>query len=152
MTAVKANVEIYGDWQNDVIESAVAAALESEHVDIDCCVEVIIADEEEIRRLNNENRGVDRVTDVLSFPMFERKSDICKDESGSAFLGSMVICRKRAQEQAKEYGHSVKREAAFLAVHSILHLLGYDHEKGKAEEQEMFSKQEAVLNSMGITR
>lgn len=152
MTAVKVNVEIYGDWQNDVIESAVAAALESEHVDIDCCVEVIIADEEEIRRLNNENRGVDRVTDVLSFPMFERKSDICKDESGSAFLGSMVICRKRAQEQAKEYGHSVKREAAFLAVHSILHLLGYDHEKGKAEEQEMFSKQEAVLNSMGITR
>lgn len=152
MTAVKVNVEIYGDWQNDVIESAVAAALESEHVDIDCCVEVIIADEEEIRRLNNENRGIDRVTDVLSFPMFERKSDICKDESGSAFLGSMVICRKRAQEQAKEYGHSVKREAAFLAVHSILHLLGYDHEKGEAEEQEMFSKQEAVLNSMGITR
>ena len=152
MTAVKVNVEIYGDWQNDVIESAVAAALESEHVDVDCCVEVIIADEEEIRRLNNENRGVDRVTDVLSFPMFERKSDICKDESGSAFLGSMVICRKRAQEQAKEYGHSVKREAAFLAVHSILHLLGYDHEKGEAEEQEMFSKQEAVLNSMGITR
>lgn len=152
MTAVKVNVEIYGDWQNDVIESAVAAALESEQVDIDCCVEVIIADEEEIRRLNNENRGVDRVTDVLSFPMFERKLDICKDESGTAFLGSMVICRKRAQEQAKEYGHSVKREAAFLAVHSILHLLGYDHEKGKAEEQEMFSKQEAVLNSMGITR
>ena len=152
MTAVKVNVEIYGDWQNDVIESAVAAALESEQVDIDCCVEVIIADEEEIRRLNNENRGVDRVTDVLSFPMFERKSDICKDESGTAFLGSMVICRKRAQEQAKEYGHSVKREAAFLAVHSILHLLGYDHEKGEAEEQEMFSKQEAVLNSMGITR
>ena len=152
MTAVKVNVEIYGDWQNDVIESAVAAALESEHVDVDCCVEVIIADEEEIRRLNNENRGIDRVTDVLSFPMFERKSDICKDESGSAFLGSMVICRTRAQEQAKEYGHSVKREAAFLAVHSILHLLGYDHEKGKAEEQEMFSKQEAVLNSMGITR
>lgn len=152
MTAVKVNVEIYGDWQNDVIESAVAAALESEHVDVDCCVEVIIADEEEIRRLNNENRGVDRVTDVLSFPMFERKSDICKDESGTAFLGSMVICRKRAQEQAKEYGHSVKREAAFLAVHSILHLLGYDHEKGEAEEQEMFSKQEAVLNSMGITR
>lgn len=149
---MKVTVEIYGDWQNDVIESAVAAALESEHVGVDCCVEVIIADEEEIRRLNNENRGVDRVTDVLSFPMFERKSDICKDESGTAFLGSMVICRKRAQEQAKEYGHSVKREAAFLAVHSILHLLGYDHEKGKAEEQEMFSKQEAVLNSMGITR
>ena len=111
-----------------------------------------MSDKEEIRRINNENRGIDSVTDVLSFPMFASRNEICADESGSAFLGSMVICRERAQEQAAEYGHSVEREAAFLAVHSTLHLLGYDHETGKEDEQEMFSKQEAVLEKMGLTR
>lgn len=64
----------------------------------------------------------------------------------------MVICEKRALEQAEEYGHSPVREVSFLAVHSILHLLGYDHELGENEEREMFAKQEAVLNKMGITR
>ena len=63
-----------------------------------------------------------------------------------------MICRERAREQAAQYGHSVEREAAFLAVHSTLHLLGYDHETGKEDEQKMFSKQEAVLETMGLTR
>lgn len=150
---MKVQIDIYGsDWQSETIKSAVYAALESEMVDCDCAVEVVISDKEEIRRINNENRGIDRVTDVLSFPMFASRNEICTDESGSAFLGSMVICRERAREQAEEYGHSVEREAAFLAVHSTLHLLGYDHETGKEDEREMFSKQEAVLEAMGLTR
>ena len=150
---MRVQIDIYGgDWQSETIKRAVRAALESEKVDCDCTVEVVISDEDEIRRINNETRGIDSVTDVLSFPMFASRKEIRADESGSAFLGSMVICRERAREQAAQYGHSVEREAAFLAVHSTLHLLGYDHETGKEDEQEMFSKQEAVLETMGLTR
>lgn len=150
---MRVQIDIYGgDWQSETIKRAVRAALESEKIDCDCTVEVVISDEDEIRRINNENRGIDSVTDVLSFPMFASRKEIRADESGSAFLGSMVICRERAREQAAQYGHSVEREAAFLAVHSTLHLLGYDHETGKEDEQEMFSKQEAVLETMGLTR
>ena len=107
---------------------------------------------EEIKDLNNSSRNIDKVTDVLSFPMFESVLDMTADESGLVFLGSMVICSDRACEQAEEYGHSVEREAAFLAVHSVLHLLGYDHELGEQDEKVMFTKQENVLKSMGITR
>ena len=141
-----------GEWKNDTIKKAIDAALDSENIELDCEVEVIIADEEEIRSLNSQTRGIDRVTDVLSFPMFDSINDIKVNESGRAFLGSMVICEKRACEQAEEYGHSVDREAAFLAVHSILHLLGYDHELGETEEKEMFEKQEKILEKMGLVR
>ena len=147
-------IDYYSDdnWQIDTIERAVKAALEYEHVNIDCGLEIIISSEDEIRECNRDNRNIDAVTDVLSFPMFESKDKLCVDESGVAFLGSMVICKNRACQQAEEYGHSIEREAAFLAVHSVLHLLGYDHEKGKAEESEMFAKQELILNSIGLTR
>lgn len=146
------SVDFYGDWQKDTIERAINAALAFEGVTDDCSVEVMIVGEDEIRAVNNEQRGIDRVTDVLSFPMFESKDMLCADEFGTAFLGSMMICRPRAEQQAKEYGHSVSREAAFLAVHSVLHLLGYDHELGKDEEKEMFAKQEQILTEMGLSR
>lgn len=149
---VQAFVDIYGDWNNDTIKSAIKAALEYEKIDVDCSVEVTIEDEQGIREINKQYRNIDRVTDVLSFPMFEDKSEICVDSSNTAFLGSMVICRQRAEQQAKEYGHSVTREAAFLAVHSTLHLLGYDHEISPEKEREMFEKQDEILNAMGITR
>lgn len=145
-------VTIDGEFENRAIENAIKAALESEGVDFDCEIEVIIADEQEIRELNNETRGIDRVTDVLSFPMFENVTDAKADADGSVFLGSMVICEQRAKEQAEEYGHSVLREVSFLAVHSVLHLLGYDHELSEEDERIMFSKQSAVLEKMGITR
>ena len=151
-TQMTLRVSIDGDFYNDEIKAAVKAALESEKVDFDCEVEVIIADEQTIRELNNETRGIDRVTDVLSFPMFDDVCDAEPEADGFVFLGSMVICEKRALEQAGEYGHSPVREVSFLAVHSILHLLGYDHELGEDEEREMFAKQEAVLSKMGITR
>ena len=141
-----------GEWQRDIIINAINSALKSENIDFDCEIEVVIVDKDEIKELNNETRGIDRVTDVLSFPMFESVLDMTADESGLVFLGSMVICSDRACEQAEEYGHSVEREAAFLAVHSVLHLLGYDHELGEQDEKVMFTKQENVLESMGITR
>ena len=141
-----------GEWQRDIIINAINSALKNENIDFDCEIEVVIVDKDEIKELNNETRGIDRVTDVLSFPMFESVLDMTADESGLVFLGSMVICSDRACEQAEEYGHSVEREAAFLAVHSVLHLLGYDHELGEQDEKVMFTKQENVLKSMGITR
>lgn len=151
-TGMTLKVTIDGDFYNREIERAVKAALESENVSFDCQVEVIIVDSEEMRELNNETRGVDSVTDVLSFPMFESISQAQPDADGFVFLGSMVICSQRAQQQAEQFGHSVIREVSFLAVHSVLHLLGYDHELGENEEREMFAKQEAVLDVMGVTR
>ncbi|MBQ4515299.1 MAG: rRNA maturation RNase YbeY, partial [Clostridia bacterium] len=92
-----------------------------------------------------------------SFPMLEQEDGgiVIYDEdfiNGRVLLGDIVISLERAEEQAKEYGHSFSREIGFLAVHSVLHLLGYDHELGEAEEKEMFSKQEEILKNIGLTR
>ena len=100
---------------------------------------------------------MDKVTDVLSFPMLSVEDGelIVEDEDivdNCVFLGDIVICYPRACEQAEAYGHSVEREIGFLTVHSTLHLLGYDHEEGQQEESEMFAKQEAVLQSLSLFR
>lgn len=107
-------------------------------------VSVLITDNEEIQALNREYRQKDSPTDVLSFPMFNEDGSLDCDE-----LGDIVISLEKAVQQSVEYGHSLKREVAFLTAHSMLHLLGYDHENG---EQEMFVKQEEILNLLGITR
>ncbi len=104
-------------------------------------VSLTFVDNEQIHELNREYRNVDRPTDVLSFPM--------DDED---LLGDIVISLERAQEQAQEYGHSFRREVAFLFVHSVLHLLGYDHETSEEDEKLMFAHQEAILRKMGIGR
>ena len=123
-------------------------------------VEIVFVDGDEIRRLNNDNRGIDRVTDVLSFPAFDKikglplkKPDFpCDiDENGNLFIGSIVVCCERAKEQAQEYGHSYNRELHYLLVHGVMHCLGYDHETDD-EKAEMREKEELVLNKMGITR
>ncbi len=134
--------------QIKLIKSAIRATLRYEKFDRDCEVSVTLVDNEEIRELNREHRGIDKPTDVLSFPMFD--DDFGDDEY--EVLGDVVLSAERAAEQAVEYGHSFEREIAFLTVHSILHLLGYDHEAGKAEESEMFAKQEEVLSKMGLSR
>ncbi len=141
--------------------SALAAAFEDEfESDTDLSAEIIITDETEIQRLNREMRGVDAVTDVLSFPSLdgifgakiEKKNfpaDL--DEQGNLFIGSIAICKKRATEQAEEYGHGIVREMNYLAAHGICHLLGYDHieEKDRAVMRE---KEERVLEKMGAVR
>jgi probable rRNA maturation factor len=137
----------------DLIQKAVEAALAYEQFPENAEIEVIFASMEEIHRINLEQRSVDRPTDILSFPMEEDPFEAEPDpESGAVFLGSMVLCPQKAQEQAEEYGHSLEREIAFLTVHSVLHLLGYDHELGEEEEKEMFFRQEEVLKGMGLTR
>ncbi|MBQ9505335.1 MAG: rRNA maturation RNase YbeY [Lachnospiraceae bacterium] len=126
-------------------------------------VSLTLTDGEEIRRLNRQFRDIDAVTDVLSFPLldFECPGDFsgireddpeCFDpETGELTLGDIVINLERVISQAADYGHSQRREFAFLIVHSVLHLLGFDHETA-SEEGEMFSLQEEILNTLGYVR
>lgn len=146
-------VEAVNEAYDALIHRAVEATLLYEGVERDCEVEVLLYSKEEIHQLNLEQRGVDRPTDVLSFPMEESLKEAEADPiSGAIFLGSMVLCEEKAKEQAEEYGHSLEREIAFLTVHSVLHLLGYDHEQGEQEEQEMFRRQREILERMGMER
>ena len=110
-------------------------------------VYITVCTAERIRELNAGYRGVDKVTDVLSFPM-----DDFDIPDGPRELGDIIICLEKAVSQAKEYGHSLRRELCFLCVHSALHLLGYDHENGEQERIEMEKLQDAILDSLGITR
>jgi len=146
-------VQLENDIYGELIHRAALAALTYEQFDRDAEIEVLFADLDEMQQINNEQRGIDRPTDVLSFPMEEDPFHAEADpESGAVFLGSMVLCLPKAEAQAAEYGHSLEREVAFLTVHSVLHLLGYDHELGEREESEMFKKQDEILKEMGLTR
>lgn len=142
----------------ETVRQVIGAALEYEGCDFDAEVSVTIVDNETIREINRDNRDIDAATDVLSFPMlyFDENGDIIDsdfDTDGECILlGDIVISAERAEEQAKEFGHSLRRELAFLTVHSMLHLLGYDHVDDPEGEKIMFSKQEEILNKLGITR
>ncbi len=107
-------------------------------------ISISIVDEEEIKQLNKEYRGVDSVTDVLSFPLFERN-----EIPSEGMLGDIVICSKRVIEQAEEFGHSQEREFVYLTVHSLLHLLGYDHIE-EDERIEMRTKEKEIMKKLGI--
>lgn len=130
----------------ELIRRAVSSALENEKATGDVCV--LVTDAEEIQQLNAHYRSIDRVTDVLTFPAWEGDVILCPPDG---YLGDIAICYERAAEQALEYGHSLDRELAFLAVHGALHLLGYDHMKPE-EETVMFEKQNDILNRLGIKR
>ncbi|MDD6735326.1 MAG: rRNA maturation RNase YbeY [Clostridiales bacterium] len=141
-----------------VIKQVILKTLEFEECDFDAEVSVTIVDNEAIKEINSTQRGIDRATDVLSFPMlyFDENGDIIDcdyDSDGDLMmLGDIVISAERAVEQAAEYGHSFRREMAFLTVHSMLHLLGYDHVDDPEGERIMFGRQEEILREMGITR
>ena len=115
-----------------------------------CQLSVTFVGLEEIHELNREYRGVDRPTDVLSFPQFE---DISEElpEVGEICLGDVVICEEKAREQATEYGHSFERELVYLFTHSVLHLLGYDHME-EVEKQEMRRREEEIMRHIGLSR
>ena len=116
-------------------------------------VSLTFTDNAGIRQINKEYRGIDRETDVLSFPMTGEGEEFTVDPETDSFnLGDIVISLEKAAAQAEEYGHSFQREVAFLTVHSMLHLLGYDHERSEEEETEMFGKQDIVLEAMGLER
>ena len=135
-----------------LIQSAILETLQCENFSADCEVSVTFTNNAGIQTLNKEYREKDSPTDVLSFPMFDFQSEEVPQNEESLPLGDIVISLERAQEQANEYAHSFRREAAFLTVHSTLHLLGYDHELSQRAEDEMFEKQHAVLAEMKIGR
>ena len=138
------------------------AVLDYEKCPYEAQVELLLTMNEEIRQMNLEFRGIDRATDVLSFPMTEFPSpadyayldtdDSSFDpETGELMLGNIVISKERAKEQAEEYGHSLRREMCFLFTHGILHLLGYDHMTDE-QEKEMFGLQDKILGALSIER
>jgi len=141
------------------MEQVIAAALKAEGVALPCEINVLITDDEGIHQINLDMRDVDRPTDVLSFPMFELEPGVppegedCLDPATDLCpLGDMCISLERAQAQAAEFGHSVEREICYLTVHSVLHLLGYDHLDEGPMKAQMRAREEAILGELGITR
>lgn len=143
-----------------LLREVIPAALEAEGVALPCEVDVLFTDDEGIHEINLEQREVDAPTDVLSFPMFEfipgqppvAGSAETDPDTGLLPLGDMVLSVERAKAQAAEYGHSVERELAYLTVHSVLHLLGYDHMDDGPQKEQMRTREEVILASLGITR
>lgn len=132
------------------MEAAAKYCLELEGIDEERTeISVTFVEAEEIRELNRDYRGNDKVTDVLSFPQFDDLNDI--PDFGEICLGDVVICKERATEQAEEFGHSFEREIIYLFTHSILHLLGYDHME-EEEKKEMRGREEEVMAHLGIGR
>ncbi len=141
-----------------LMEKAARTSLDYMGFRTDVEISVMLTDNEGIRSLNAMHRNIDRETDVLSFPMFEydENGEIVEEyaefgDQGELCLGDIVISLERAAEQAEEYGHSFEREVGFLTVHSMLHLLGYDHMTPE-DEKEMFGYQREILEEMGLTR
>ena len=145
------------ELQMTALQTALGGFVES---DVPLCVELLFVDGEEIRALNAQTRDVDKVTDVLSFPTLDgvkgekihgEDFPFDMDEDGRLVLGSIVICKERAREQAEEYGHSYSRELHYLLVHGVMHCLGYDHIE-EQDKTEMRGREEYILEKLGITR
>lgn len=137
--------DLYKDY--DYLNTVLDTALKHEKID-NAIFSIIFVDDDEIHRINKEYRKIDRVTDVISFA-FEDNQDLMYNDI--RLLGDIYICIPQMKRQAIEYGHSEKRELSFLAVHGLLHLLGYDH-MSEEEEKEMFGLQELILNETNIKR
>lgn len=147
----------------EIIERVIEAAIEYENCPYEAEIEVILTDNLSIQEINQQHRGIDSPTDVLSFPMIDYKipsnfshleeeaQDYFNPETGELLLGDIVISVEKVMEQAEKYGHSTERELAFLVAHSMLHLFGYDHME-EAERKEMEKKQKEILNKLGIER
>ena len=128
------------------------AVLAEEKMDGKAEISVTFVDNAAIHELNKQHRNIDRETDVLSFPLGENGEYDINPSNGAKMLGDIVISAEKAVEQAKLYNHSLQREIGFLTVHSMLHLLGYDHELGGLEEVRMREKEEKVLTKLGLKR
>ncbi len=141
------------------LKEVITATLAAERVELPCEINVLLTNDEGIHQINLDMRDVDRATDVLSFPMFELEPGIPPE--GEEYLdpatelcplGDMVISLERAEAQAQEFGHSLEREICYLTVHSVLHLLGYDHMDDGPMKARMRGREEAILGELGITR
>ncbi len=155
---ITADVPGVNEGQRALIRKVIRTALAAEGVDFPCEVDVCVTSDEGIHQVNLEMRGVDRPTDVLSFPAFDLwPGELPGEEdadpaTGLVPLGDMCLSLERVQAQAKEYGHSNRREMAYLVVHSVLHLLGYDHLDEGPQKAQMRAREDAILAELGIGR
>ncbi|MBO5555631.1 MAG: rRNA maturation RNase YbeY [Oscillospiraceae bacterium] len=138
-----------------LIRRAASRALEAEKIQVPCIISVMLTDDEGIRRVNREFRGIDRATDVLSFPLNELvpgafDPDLCEREpdSGAVLLGDMMISLPHCEAQGEEFGHGFDREIQYLTVHSVLHLLGYDHMDEGEQKRQMRAREKAIMGEM----
>lgn len=142
------------------LRRCILSALSVEKVDVPCEINVLVTDDQNIREINRIQRDIDRPTDVLSFPMFDMTpgqlpedwSGYTDPETGFVPLGDMVLSAQRAKAQAVEYGHSFQREMGYLAIHSILHLLGYDHLDEGPMKKQMRAREEKILAEIMLSR
>ena len=155
---ITADVPGVSEGQRALIRKVIRTALAAEGVDFPCEVDVCVTSDEGIHQINREMRQVDRPTDVLSFPAFdlhpgelpgEEDADVA---TGLVPLGDMCLSLERVQAQAREYGHSNRRELAYLVVHSVLHLLGYDHLDEGPQKAQMRAREDAIMEELGILR
>ena len=165
---MKHNIVISFQIRNDVrrlplwlhLKKCIEAALEAEGVRVPCEINVLVADNQTIRAINKAYRNIDKETDVLSFPMFQFEpghlpadlTPFLDPETGLLPLGDMALSYERAQAQAKEFGHSPKRELGYLTIHSILHLLGYDHVDEGPMKKQMRAREEAICSMIDLER
>ncbi len=142
------------------LHRCITAALAEQGVNVPCEINVLVTDDAGIRAINNATRQIDRETDVLSFPMFqfipgqfpEDVSDLVDPQTGLLPLGDMCISLERAKDQAKRFGNSLKREVGYLTIHSILHLLGYDHVDEGEMKKQMRIREEIIAGKLGLQR
>lgn len=143
------------------IRKCIQATLDAEGVDVRCEINVLVTDDAGIRVINWESRNLDKPTDVLSFPMFQLEAGNAPDDwaeyqdpaTGLVPLGDMCISLERAVAQAEEFGHSVRREVGYLTIHSMLHLLGYDHLDEGPMKRQMRAREEAIAGMIpGMSR
>lgn len=141
---------------NAIIKKCICAVLEAENITARCEINVLVTNDKGIRTINLESRKIDKATDVLSFPMFQLEAgappedwdDYIDPETGMCPLGDMAISLERAVAQAKEFGHSVKREVGYLTIHSMLHLLGYDHLDEGPQKAQMRKREEEIASGI----
>ena len=146
--------------ESALIVRAARAAFDLFRFPFDAQIDVTLTDDEGIRQINRDERGIDKATDVLSFPMldfaegaYRGAPELDRDpDSGVFFLGDVLISLERARAQAQEYGHSAERECAYLTVHSVLHLLGFDHVDEGRQKAAMRAKEEEALAALGLER
>lgn len=142
------------------LHRCISAALDAEGVNVPCEINVLVTDDQGIQAINKATRGVDSATDVLSFPMFQFEpgklpddiEDLADPQTGLLPLGDMAISLERARDQAKRFGNTLKREIGYLTIHSILHLLGYDHLDEGEMKRQMRTREELIAAQIGITR
>ena len=146
---------------SSVITKCIEATLKAEQITIPCEINVLVTDNERIQAINAASRNIDAATDVLSFPMFELEAgmppadwdDYLDPETGRCPLGDMAISLERASAQAQEYGHSLRREIGYLCIHSVLHLLGYDHLDEGPQKAQMRKREELIAATVpGVSR